>query len=52
MGTALSVDLTYFGGQFANGDGVTLVWRELLELLLAGNSGELTFGGRIIGGGG
>jgi hypothetical protein len=24
VGTALRVDLTYFGGQFASGDGVTL----------------------------
>lgn len=51
MGTALSVERTYFAGQFALGEGVTLAY--LLSALQANVlCSALTFGGSITGGGG
>jgi len=52
VGTAFKVDRTYFGGQFASGEGVTLDCRNVSRGLPMRNNNRLTFGGKMIGGGG
>jgi hypothetical protein len=52
VGTALSVERTYFGGQFESGEGVTLDYSSLAEAPCPFYEAQLTFGGRMIGGGG
>jgi hypothetical protein len=52
VGTAFKVDRTYLGGQFASGEGVTLVCRSQLRFLETELSSTLTFGGRMASGGG
>lgn len=51
VGIAFSVDRTYLGGQFESGEEVTLDYQELAK-----NTDPrlqmLTFGGRMMGGGG
>jgi hypothetical protein len=50
VGTAFRVDRTYLGGQFAFGEGVTLVWT--CQQGFADMVESLTFCGNIAGGGG
>lgn len=50
VGTALSVERTYFGGQLECGDGVTLDYN-VSVLVHFQKLLRLTFGGRIMGGG-
>jgi hypothetical protein len=60
VGTAFNVERTYFGGQLASGEGVTLDCQQGLatelemtdNYLTDGGKDVLTFGGRMIGGGG
>lgn len=52
VGTALRVERTYVGGQFASGEGVTLDYSLKLAYALLSWIENLTFGGKIIGGGG
>jgi len=52
VGTALSVERTYFAEQFESGEGVTLDYGSLAAALYQFYEAQLTFGGRIIGGGG
>jgi hypothetical protein len=51
VGTALRVERTYFGGQLASGEGVTLDFGTLAEFL-SPKLKELTLGGKMMGGGG
>lgn len=51
VGTAFSVDRTYFAGQLAAEDGVALAY-ETVSHTLQGVSHLLTLGGSTIGGGG
>lgn len=53
VGTALSVERTYLGGQLASGEGVTLDWRFVsLVCRRHKHRSQLTFGGKMMGGGG
>ena len=51
VGTAFSVERTYLGGQFAVGEAVTLVFKQI-SFYSSGLIVVLTFGGRTISGGG
>ena len=52
VGTVLRVERIYFGGQFASGDGVTLDYTDQPKLRVGCECQRLTFGGRMIRGGG
>lgn len=52
VGMAFRVDRTYFGGQFASGDGVTLDYNIESASIFHMQMHTLTFGGKIMGGGG
>jgi hypothetical protein len=52
VGMAFSVDRTYLGGQFASGDGVTLDCNIEINTSLSDVYHTLTFGGKMMGGGG
>lgn len=52
VGIAFRVDRTYFGGQFASDDGVTLDFNHSSVWIFYNQSSKLTLGGRMMGGGG
>jgi hypothetical protein len=53
VGIAFKVDRTYFGGQFASGEGVTLVYASQFTCSETEvHIDTLTFGGNMAGGGG
>lgn len=53
VGTAFRVDRTYLGGQFASSEGVQLDYYGISHRQTSSRTGyELTFAGRMIGGGG